>query len=879
VPTSPSSSDLQPRGGGPAVATPAVDEPRFERRALAPADGLELLGELPASGYKEGVCLVRRADGQMVQLGQLMFAALASADGRASDVEVARRMSERLGRRVGEAHVRRLAEKLAAQGLLAGAEDQAPPKRNPLLALRWKVLVSNPVATRRLTAPFAFLFHPWIVWPVLTAFVGVCWFVLVDKGIASATAQAFEQPELLLLVFALAVGSAGFHELGHAAACRSAGGTPGGIGMGLYLVWPAFYTDVTDAYRLPKRDRLRVDLGGLYFNAIVAVVTLGVWLAVRVDALLLLIGLQLLQMVKQLSPVIRADGYHILADATGVPDLFTHIGPTLRRLLPGRREPSALTGRARFLVTAWVLVVVPVLLALMASAILLFPRLLATAWSSGSAIASGIPDELTHGQVLDLIASLLRLLALALPVAGTAMIVARIARTTVDSAHAWSAGRPARRVGLVVASTGLIATAAWAWWPAGQYEAISASDQGTIASLGQQLATPAAAARPSTSAVDPPSGRQLAAVMIPQGGATKEHPAMFVIQRDDDEEPIIVVTDHAPAPPTGTDTVASTAPSAPGATTSATPTTTPTAGASTSTSTSVPAPVSPTVPAAAFHFQLPTEPGPHDTQAVAVNHTDGGTTYTVSYGLITFHDGADVDSTNSAFAFANCRACTTVAVSFQVVLIVGTSQVIAPVNAAGALNVDCPACMTAAIADQLIATLKAAPPEELLEHLHADLAQLDALSALGHDVSTTQLAAQVTAVQQQIEDELNDSGLLYHPLGPGSSSQTATPTSTTPATTTATTPRTTTTPTRTTRTTPTTTTTTTPTQTTQAPASTTTTPTQTTTTPAAAAPPPTTSTTPAATTTTPTETATTPEASTVETTPETTATTPTTTTP
>jgi len=55
----------------------------------------------------------------------------------------------------------------------------------------------------------------------------------------------------------------------------------------------------------------------------VAVVTMGVWLLVRADALLLLIALQLLQMVKQLSPVIRADGYHILSDATGVPDLYS----------------------------------------------------------------------------------------------------------------------------------------------------------------------------------------------------------------------------------------------------------------------------------------------------------------------------------------------------------------------------------------------------------------------------------------------------------------------------------------------------------------------------------------------------------------------------
>src|SRR5919202_6201610 len=222
---------------------------------------------------------------------------------------------------------------------------------------------------------------------MLAGFAVVCWFVLVHKGVASATAQAFDSPELLLLVLALGVASAAFHEIGHAAACRYGGGRPGGMGAGIYMVWPAFYTDVTDAYRLPRRARLRTDLGGIYFNAVIAVATLAVWLAVRADALLLLVALQGLEMAKNLSPVIRSDGYHVLSDATGVPDLYAHIGPTLRRLLPWRkREPSALTGRARALVTAWVLVIVPVLLSMSLSAILLFPKLAASTWESGSHI-------------------------------------------------------------------------------------------------------------------------------------------------------------------------------------------------------------------------------------------------------------------------------------------------------------------------------------------------------------------------------------------------------------------------------------------------------------------------------------------------------------
>src|SRR4051794_37496984 len=420
--------------------------------ALARAAGVELLGPVHGSGYRDGAALVRRADGQMVQLGPLMYGLLECIDGQRSPDELADAMTSRLGRRLDAEQVTVLARKLAAQGLLAGTEAAAPPRANPLLALRWKVLVTDPGVTRRLTAPFAVLFRPWFVWPVLAAFVAVCWFVLIDKGVASATAEAFSSPGLLLLVFALAVLSAGAHELGHAAACRYGGATPGGMGMGLYLVWPAFYTDVTDAYRLPRRSRLRVDLAGLYFNALVAVLTMAVWLVVRRDALLLLVALQLLQMVRQLSPVIRADGYHILADTTGVPDLYAHIGPTMKRLLPGgRRSPSALTGRARAIVTVWVLVVVPVLLSLMLGAVLLLPRLVSSAWESGRVIAGRLPDQFGSGDFLAGFAGLLQLLALFLPVLGSVLVTQRVVPPGVSRTREWSAGRPGRRVAAVVA--------------------------------------------------------------------------------------------------------------------------------------------------------------------------------------------------------------------------------------------------------------------------------------------------------------------------------------------------------------------------------------------------------------------------------------------
>ncbi len=110
--------------------------------------------------------------------------------------------------------------------------------------------------------------------------------------------------------------------------------------------------------------RIRTDLGGLYFNAIVVVATFVWWWATGWEALLLLVAIQVLQMVKQLLPLLRFDGYHLLADLAGVPDLYHRIKPILLGLLPHRwksPENTALKPWARALITAWVLVTVPMM--------------------------------------------------------------------------------------------------------------------------------------------------------------------------------------------------------------------------------------------------------------------------------------------------------------------------------------------------------------------------------------------------------------------------------------------------------------------------------------------------------------------------------------
>jgi putative peptide zinc metalloprotease protein len=120
----------------------------------------------------------------------------------------------------------------------------------------------------------------------------------------------------LLFLFSLII-----HELGHASACSRYGSEPSDIGFTFYLIWPAFYSDVSSAWRLKRWQRVIVDIGGVFFQLVVAAVYVIIYkftdlLAFKL-ALLMIVGSCLFT----LNPVFKFDGYWFLADALGVTNL------------------------------------------------------------------------------------------------------------------------------------------------------------------------------------------------------------------------------------------------------------------------------------------------------------------------------------------------------------------------------------------------------------------------------------------------------------------------------------------------------------------------------------------------------------------------------
>src|SRR4051794_7717371 len=89
----------------------------------APATGLELLGPMDGSGYRAPHYLIRRSDGQAIQITPLLYALLELVDGTRTNGELAVALSERVGRHVESEDVAFLVErKLRPLGVLRGAD-------------------------------------------------------------------------------------------------------------------------------------------------------------------------------------------------------------------------------------------------------------------------------------------------------------------------------------------------------------------------------------------------------------------------------------------------------------------------------------------------------------------------------------------------------------------------------------------------------------------------------------------------------------------------------------------------------------------------------------------------------------------------------------
>ena len=161
-------------------------------------------------------------------------------------------------------------------------------------------------------------------------------------------------PHLFSLGGALAFGTALVfaklcHEFGHAYMAKRAGCRVQSMGLAFMVLFPLFYTDVSDAWRVTeRRSRLLIGAGGMLAELLLAAIALLAWSLLpdgpwRTAAFMLASATWLTTLAVNLNPFLRFDGYFLLSDLWRVENLqeraFALCRWRLREALFGYGEP------------------------------------------------------------------------------------------------------------------------------------------------------------------------------------------------------------------------------------------------------------------------------------------------------------------------------------------------------------------------------------------------------------------------------------------------------------------------------------------------------------------------------------------------------------
>ena len=174
-------------------------------------------------------------------------------------------------------------------------------------------------------------------------------------------------PRGLIVMSMVFLALRAIHELGHAAACKAMGGRSTEIGVIMIAgVLPLPYCDATSAWRFPQTwRRVLVSAGGIIAETFLAAAAAIYWAVTDTATAPMLVGVAYQVMVISsvttllfnLNPLLRYDGYYILSDITGSPNLAQRSREFVKFLLERyafgvkSNRPPRLRGRGE----AWML--------------------------------------------------------------------------------------------------------------------------------------------------------------------------------------------------------------------------------------------------------------------------------------------------------------------------------------------------------------------------------------------------------------------------------------------------------------------------------------------------------------------------------------------
>lgn len=301
-------------------------------------------------------------------------------DGSRSLPEVHTHLRDNLKIQVTEEILQKFAAKLEQNGLLlrtgleandSAVEPEAKTCNQPAFrrdtqtsrlgkVLYWKIAHVDPDELfNRLLPRVRFLFtKSFCGFAAFTIFVGL-YITANNWDEIAAEIHSLFSAQSLVLAFAVMMPLVVFHEMAHGMVCKYFGGEVHEMGFLLLYFQPSCYCNVSDSYLFKKKSqRIWVMAAGVFIQAFLWAILTILWRILTPESLIsrlifVTIAVSGVITLFQFNPLLKLDGYYLLAEIFSIPNLrtksFCYLRAWLKRMLtgasPGFQDLTARTRR------------------------------------------------------------------------------------------------------------------------------------------------------------------------------------------------------------------------------------------------------------------------------------------------------------------------------------------------------------------------------------------------------------------------------------------------------------------------------------------------------------------------------------------------------
>jgi len=292
------------------------------------------------SGYEETTYLITNTNGKDLIISAKLWNIIKYFDGKRDLVEISiiLRRDEKINITISDLE-RIIEQLLKPNGLCLNNATIPPPKKNK--SFLFSIIIWHARTVEIMAKPLSFLFKdPWfILLFFISLIISSTFFLLISvRQIWDINIQLMAPLYFYFFIF-----FGGFwHEIGHASACLAAGAKPGGVGVGFYLLLPSFYIDLKDTWKLSRKDRIKVDLGGISFTLLLDLVLIIIFLITSSNVITLFLLLNKIILIFNFLPFLKTDGYWVITDLLGVVNLHKRIKRKLLNVLSAEKKKEEL---------------------------------------------------------------------------------------------------------------------------------------------------------------------------------------------------------------------------------------------------------------------------------------------------------------------------------------------------------------------------------------------------------------------------------------------------------------------------------------------------------------------------------------------------------